>query len=172
MPTTESGKPALNGQPKSGFRYEMVAKLADDAMNSLIAFDEINCEPIRITDLDGIKRRTKEYIMFCQQHCSTPTFTGLSARLGITQRTLNEWLKDSNYPETQQYLRFVKTVFADMLEQGALNGANDKIFSMFLLKSVHDYQETNKVVLEAKPNQYGEELSDEQIASIVELDEE
>lgn len=165
MPTSSNGKPTLSNQPK---RYDMVAKHASEAYDALIAFDECNCVSCRQCDLGEIKRRTMEYIAYCQEHSTLPTITGLATRLGITRFVLNEWLRDSNYPETQNYLRVAKNVFADMLEQGALSGSVDKIFSMFLLKSTHDYQEVNKLILEPSNNQYGEELTDEQIADIIE----
>ncbi len=171
MPTSENGVPTLyNSAGKNAPRYEMVAKHASEALDALEDFNERMCVPCRNNDLDEIKRRSAEYIQYCQTHAILPTVTGLSARLGISLYRLKEWMKDTNYPDVQAYLQFVKTVFADMLEQSALDGSSDKIFSMFLLKSTHEYQETNKVVLEAKQSQYGEELSDAEILDIIEDD--
>ncbi|WP_297124536.1 hypothetical protein [uncultured Eubacterium sp.] len=171
MPTSESGVPTLyKGAGKNAPRYEMVAKHASEALDTLEDFNARACVPCKNNDLDEIKRRSVEYITYCQNHAILPTVTGLSARFGISLYRFKEWLKDTNYPDTQAYLQFVKTVFADMLEQSALDGSSDKIFSMFLLKSTHEYQETNKVVLEAKTNQYGDELTDDEILNIIEDD--
>lgn len=172
MPTSETGVPTLyNSAGKNAPRYEMVAKHASEALDALEDFNARACEPCRGNDLDEIKRRSTEYIAYCKEHAILPTITGLSARLGISLYRLKEWLKDTDHPDVQEYLQFVKTVFADMLEQSALDGSSDKIFSMFLLKSTHEYQETNKVVLEAKPNQYGDELTDDEILDIIEDDD-
>lgn len=169
MPTSLHGVPTTNDNlPKKNERYDLVAKHASEALDALVAFDETGCVACRQSDLGTIKTRTEEYVQYCQVHCTMPTITGLATRLGISRRTINEWIKDGNYPDTQQYLRVVKNTFADLLEQGALTGSIDKIFSMFLLKSTHDYQETNKIILEPQNNQYGEELTDEQIEEIIE----
>lgn len=167
MPTSKNGVPMLNNSGSTS-RFEVVSKHAGEALDALIAFDEYGGQPCRINDLTLIKQRTAGYINECKVNSTLPTWTGLAARLGVTRCTVNEWLKDTNYPDTQQYMKFVKQVFADIMEQSALDGSVDKIFSMFLLKSTHEYQETNKVVIEAKPNQYGEELTDDEIESLIE----
>jgi hypothetical protein len=167
MPTTKTGKPTLSPAFADN-KFEIVSKHANEALEALIEFDNNGATACRISDLPEIKRRTKEYVIQCRDNANLPTITGLSARLGVTRNTVSLWMKDTNQPDTMQYLKFVKTVFADMLEQSALNGSVDKIFSMFLLKSTHDYQEVNKVVVEAKPNQYGEALTDEEIANLIE----
>ncbi len=167
MPTSKNGIPMLQNSGSTG-KFDIVSKHANEALDALIAFDEYGGQPCRINDLTLIKQRATGYINECKINSTLPTWTGLAARLGVTRATANEWLKDSNYPDTQQYMKFIKQVFADIMEQAALDGSVDKIFSMFLLKSTHEYQETNKVVIEAKPNQYGEELTDDEIESLIE----
>lgn len=166
MPTTESGKPTLSTSNLS--RVDVVAQHADEALEALIAYDDYGAKPVKPNDLETIRIRCRDYIKECRDTGNLPRITGLAARLGVTRSKLNHWLKDSNYPDTQEYLNFVKSLFADIMEQAALDGSVDKIMAMFLLKSTHEYQEATKVIVEPQPSPYGEELSDEEIAEIIE----
>lgn len=106
--------------------------------------------PITINDYPEVTERTNNYLIYCDENNRIPTIKGLCASLGITSRTLTNWLTKNPEHQTSQYLAMVKEVLADNLENGALNGTLNPITSMFLLKSQHQYREDEDYSIKLK----------------------
>lgn len=104
-----------------------------------------------IDNTTEVIKRTENYVQQCAAISKLPSIKGLCVALGISSRTFYNWINQHPSHPTTEYLELAKDIFADLLEEAGLNNAVNNISSIFILKSQHQYQETNNITLQAMP---------------------
>lgn len=90
-------------------------------------------------DVQDVQRRCLDYLSACRESQSIPTVSGLAAlALGVSRQSLNLFMREHPNSETTQFLQRIKDVFADTLENAALNNHINSIMAIFVMKNDHD----------------------------------
>lgn len=122
-----------------------------------------------------VKERLLWYLKHCKSLQIRPSHAGLSAVLGGVHRTtVWRWINgEGNTPEICNMLKKMHQLISYSLETGALEGAIDRVITIFLLKNHSGYADVQQLTVEAKQQEFEErKMSDvlEEFGDIPEAD--
>lgn len=117
---------------------------------------------------DQIKDRISLYFQYCIDNDIRPGIEAMALAIGTTRRSIFEWSKGNDRKELQDIILKAKQVIAAYLESISLSGQINPATSIFLLKNWFGYKDNTTTEIEIKPQRFGENLTDEQIESMIE----
>lgn len=120
-------------------------------------------EPVSLTDTDRVIEITLDYVRACAQASTVPSIVGLSRSLGMTRAAIYDVITRGSQKATARWLEIVKDSFSEMLGNSALRNGTNTITSIFLLKALYDYRESNEIIVKSEQ---GQTLTDEDRAEM------
>lgn len=112
--------------------------------------------------------RIEDYFKLCESDGLRPGVEGLAMAFKVSSRTLHNWKQGIFRPELKDVITLAFQFIAAYLEHISLHGKLNPATSCFLYKNWLGYKDTvTTETVDVKPR-FGEELSDEQIAELIE----
>lgn len=155
----------INGRDNSKL-YDQKNQNSRESISKIISSMNLTflptTEKVHADDLEEICSRASSYINHCATYGNLPTMQGLSGWLGITRKTLYEWLKNYNKPKTVELLERIRDFIADVSTQAATKGKVNTVAWIFYAKNYFDMRDSVEVEVGAKnilePQKTQEEL--------------
>lgn len=148
---------AANGEYNEGKLRELISCGMDDLVNYATK------ERVSLGDLEEVQRRTVLYLRACFDAGAFPSCLGLARSLGYTDRALRMWRKNKADTPTAQFLEMFNDLCSDILNQSALKGNANNVFSIFLGKALYGLRETSELVISPAQMEDGPDYSAEDI---------
>ena len=120
-------------------------------------------EPVSMTDTERIVDITLRYTSACAETSTLPSIIGLSRALGVARSTIYDCIARHSPRATADWLELVKETFAEALSNSALRNETNTITSIFILKSIYGYRESNEFVIKNEQNQLFEDADREEV---------
>ncbi len=114
-------------------------------------------------DEEQVSARLLWYLKHCKELHIRPSHAGLSAVLGGVHRTtIWRWANgEGNTPDICNMIKKMHQLITYALEAGALEGAIDRVITIFLLKNHSGYTDSQEFTIETKQQEFEErEMSD------------
>lgn len=132
------------------------AEFTDERISSLVAktAEELvaaaTAQPVSLSDLEEVKRRTVIYLKGCETASSLPSMAGLALSMGFSRKTLYACIERKQPKATAEWLEVCQDTFSDMLAASALRNDVNGIVSIFLQKATFGLRETVEIVAKAE----------------------
>ena len=127
--------------------HKGAALAADLSRKELALKESIRANRVNWDDVEDVQRRCLSYLGACRDSQSIPTVSGLAAlALGVSRQSLNLFMRTHPDAESAQFLQRIKDVFADTLENAALNNYINSIMAIFVMKN--DYDRADRVEIQ------------------------
>lgn len=93
-----------------------------------------------------LEERTRKYFELCANpgYQLRPGIEGYCLALGVSRATLWRWGTGTKGEDFAEIIGRARQIIATSLEQNALNGYQDKILSIFLMKATLGYRENSE----------------------------
>lgn len=124
----------------------------------------------RTADVEQIRDRIALYFNYCAEKGIRPGMEGMALALHTTRRTLERWVAGTMRPELQDTIIQAKQMLAAYLEYVSLNGQIFPATAIFLMKNWFGYKDQTEQTIEVKPARFGEDMTDEQIANMIDAE--
>lgn len=128
------------------------AEFVNDCISALVAktaaeLAEIaTAEPVSLSDVEEVKRRTVIYLKGCEEASCIPSMAGLARSMGLARRSLYYCIDHEQPKDTAAWLELCKDSFSDMLAESALRNNCNAIVSIFLQKATFGMRESIEIV--------------------------
>lgn len=123
-------------------------------------------EKVHADNLEKIYTCASSYITHCATYGNLPTMQGLAGWLGITRKTLYDWLKDYNRPKTVELLERIRDFIADVSTQAATKGKVNTVAWIFYAKNYFDMRDSVEVELAARENPLQPQKTQEELEKL------
>lgn len=121
---------------------------------------------ISLGDTKTVKVVTERYLESCAIVGVVPTKSGVCRGFGCSRQAVTDFMNKHPNHGTTKYLSVVFDLFSEILADAALAGSTHPIISIFLLKSIFGYRDTQTVeFIPPETGPLGEEISAEEIAA-------
>lgn len=115
-------------------------------LSEIIAATELtymsDFERVHPEELDKIKDRTTAYLAHCERFGNLPTMQGYAGWLGISRKSLYEWLSNGKGPQTVDLLERIRDLFVDISTQAASSGKINPVTWIFYSKNYFEMQDS------------------------------
>ena len=104
-------------------------------------------EKINLEDSARVKAITEAYLETCAAQAVFPSMSGIAMSCGYTRRNLYYYMEKNPGTETGKFLIQVHDLLADIISENSLKGNANNIASIFLLKALYGYKDSQTVEL-------------------------
>ena len=132
------------------------AEFTDERISSLVAKTAAElaaaatAQPVSLSDLEEVKRRTVIYLKGCEEASCLPSMAGLALSMGLSRSAVYACIKRQQPKAAAEWLELVQDTFSDMLNTSALRNDVNGIVSIFLQKACYGLRETVEIVAKAE----------------------
>ena len=126
-------------------------------------------EPISLSNIDSVVSATLDYIHACADASTIPSIVGLSRALGHTRQSLYDCIARNSPKAAARWLETCRDAFAELLGNSALRNGTNTITSIFLLKALYNYRETNEFIIQSGQAQQMDDADREAMAEQIML---
>lgn len=155
LPAQTFGEIVEDGQAKrkqSKLYKAESAEFVNDCISALVAkttseLAEIaTAEPVSLSDVEEVQRRTVIYLKGCEAASCMPSMAGLARSMGLARRSLYYCIDHQQPQKTAAWLELCRDSFSDMLAETALRNNCNGIVAIFLQKSIYGLRESLEIV--------------------------
>lgn len=118
---------------------------------------------VYLQDIDTVKDISLRYIRSCQITGTLPTLSGLALALGVNTDALFRFIRVHSETESGRWFLELKSQFANILNQSALDGSVAPIPAIFTLKASYGWRDDPEP--EVRNNDGQEDLTPDAIAA-------
>ena len=127
----------------------VIGKMGDDRVSAFVRYHMAMLEMrqgVDKSDVPDLYQRFYRYLTYCAEHNIIPNNMNAYFAIGISRQDISVWYTGaSGTPEHRKFAETVKSFFASIHEQGALDGIMNPISSMFWQKAHDGLIEASKV---------------------------
>lgn len=98
-------------------------------------------ERITLNDTEAVKAITTRYIQSCYRNGCLPSKQGYGRALGMSRKSLDDYVRRNPDSPTTNYLLLVFDAFSEMMSMASLTGSIQPIVSIFLQKALYNVHE-------------------------------
>ena len=104
---------------------------------------ELEQVPQRITlnDTETVRAVTVRYVQSCYRKGTLPSKQGLGRALGMSRKSLDDFVRRNDGHPTTEYLQVTFDAFSEMMSMASLTGSIQPIVSIFLQKALYNVHE-------------------------------
>ena len=102
---------------------------------------------ISLDDTATVKTFAEAYLESCAVSSCFPSMSGFALAMGHTRNSLYNYMEKKSETETGKFLMQLHDLFAQILSENSLKNNSNGIVSIFLLKSLFGYKETQSIEL-------------------------
>lgn len=124
----------------------------------------------RKAEPEQIQERISLYFHYCMEKGIRPGMEGMALALHTTRRTLERWVAGTLRPDLQDIIVQAKQMLAAYLEYASMSGQIFPATGIFLMKNWFGYKDQTEQTIEVKPARFGENMTDEQIANMIDAE--
>jgi len=117
---------------------------------------------------EDLRQGIGEYFLYCMENEIKPGIENLSLWLGVSRAIFLQWYKGIRRTEFQEVALQAKQTMAAYMEYMFQKGEINPVSGIFLLKNWYGYKDTVTNEVEVKPSQFGETMTNEEIAGLIE----
>lgn len=127
----------------------VIGKMGDDRVSAFVRYHMAMMEMrqgINKSDVPDLYQRFYRYLTYCAEHNIIPNNMNAYFAIGISRQDVSAWYTGaSGTPDHRKFAETIKSFFASIHEQGALDGIMNPISSMFWQKAHDGLIEASKV---------------------------
>lgn len=127
----------------------VIGKMGDDRVSAFVRYHMAMMEMrqgIDKNDVPDLYQRFYRYLTYCAEHNIIPNNMNAYFAIGISRQDVSAWYTGaSGTPDHRKFAETIKSFFASIHEQGALDGIMNPISSMFWQKAHDGLIEASKV---------------------------
>lgn len=120
------------------------------------------------TTVDELRQNIGKYFEYCMENELRPGVENLSLWLGVCRSAFLQWSKGERRKEFQEVAMQAKQTMAAYMEYMFQKGEINPVSGIFLLKNWYGYKDTVTNEVEVKTSQFGETMTNEEIAGLIE----
>lgn len=98
--------------------------------------------PLKFKSVEELDTKIAEYFAYCDEQKKPYTVTGLAIYLDTSRETISEYYER---PEFVDIIRKAKDKCEGYLVENALQGKNNPVFSIFVLKNSYGYKDKTEL---------------------------
>ena len=127
----------------------VIGKMGDDRVSAFVRYHMAMLEMrqgVDKSDVPDLYQRFYRYLTYCAEHNIIPNNMNAYFAIGISRQDVSAWYTGaSGTPDHRKFAETIKSFFASIHEQGALDGIMNPISSMFWQKAHDGLIEASKV---------------------------
>lgn len=127
----------------------VIGKMGDDRVSAFVRYHMAMMEMrqgVDKSDVPDLYQRFYRYLTYCAEHNIIPNNMNAYFAIGISRQDVSAWYTGaSGTPDHRKFAETIKSFFASIHEQGALDGIMNPISSMFWQKAHDGLIEASKV---------------------------
>lgn len=127
----------------------VIGKMGDDRVSAFVRYHMAMMEMrqgVDKSDVPDLYQRFYRYLTYCAEHNIIPNNMNAYFAIGVSRQDISAWYTGaSGTPDHRKFAETIKSFFASIHEQGALDGIMNPISSMFWQKAHDGLIEASKV---------------------------
>ena len=120
---------------------------------------------VDMTEFEEVQNRLNAYFLLCAKNDMKPSVAGMALALGITRKTLHEWVtgRTKYIPSSvvkllERYYQILNAQMEDYMQNGKIN----PVAGIFLMKNNMGYEDKKEITV-APGDNLGEEIAAEEL---------